>query len=1172
MKFREIFRYELAYQVRRLPNWVYFVGLFAFGFLIMRSFTPDEGVHVNSPQNITIFMLFGGVIWGLLAASVAGDAAARDFETGAHPLAFTAPVSKLQYLGGRFVAACTVNALLMLALEVGILLSVLLPRSRPELIGPHDPLVYVGLYVVCVLPNVLVATIVQFSAALSQRRAVIAYLASLLFGLTTFLLSSVIGNQTGRWDLAALVDVVGFFGILREMESMTPLEQATRNIALEAKILLNRVVWIAFALVAMAYTYRRFQFEHPFDSLRSLRASPWTRIRRRAKAAAYTAVAVQRISIPEVQRTFGFTIYARQTFAIAWTSFRTIAKSRIGLTLIAVLALGSVFFSTEWFLFAEQIALLATTAEVLAFFYTPPLDSFRTMWIVIPLLIVFYAGELIWDERDAGTSEIVDTSPVPEWALFLGRFLGLALVIFVWMALFMVSAMLVQVYLDYAQFDIPLYVTSLFGLQFADYLLFAVLALVVQAVVDQKYLGYAVALAAYGVILFPSTLGIEHQLLRYGSDLGREYSTMRGFDPLIGPWLWFKLYWAGWALLLAVAAKLFLARGRESGLGMRLRMGRQRFTRATAGVATAALALILAAGGFIFYNTNVLNAYRTPADALERAAEYERRYGQYEDIAQPRVAAINLRVEIYPTRREVEIRGSYRLVNGTGDGIDAIHVATARAVETEIVGFDRATTPLVDDRDFGHRVYKLEQPLAPGESVKLDFAVRIRPRGFTNSGINTSIAGNGTYFTNYDSLPAIGYQVVRELRDVTERQLHGLPPQPEIPSLYDGGAHRDLPQDQPIDFEAVVGTEEGQTAIAPGMLRRTWTEAGRRYFHYATDVRIGNEFKIFSANYAVREARWAGQGQEVAIQIFHDPEDTLNLDRMVRSVQASLTHYTQWFGPYPYRHVRIVEHAGPGRGAHVDANMIDHPEGFSRLNPKMDRDVDLPYHVIAHEIAHQWWGAQVVPATVEGGGLVGESLATFSAMPPLLQSIDGFQNYRRGPLALYALREYIGKEPVLQALRKLVEKHGSGGPLATSLDLYRELKAVTPERYQSLLHDLFAANTFWELETEGVTAQQAPTGEWQVTVPVSARKLVIDLKGVETEMPMDDWIEVGVFAPGEGDDTRVPQFVTKHRIRSGKQTITMTVPRRPMRAGIDPRYLLNDWATDDNIESVKIKN
>jgi hypothetical protein len=63
---------------------------------------------------------------------------------------------------------------------------------------------------------------------------------------------------------------------------------------------------------------------------------------------------------------------------------------------------------------------------------------------------------------------------------------------------------------------------------------------------------------------------------------------------------------------------------------------------------------------------------------------------------------------------------------------------------------------------------------------------------------------------------------------------------------------------------------------------------------------------------------------------------------------------------------------------------------------------------------------------------------------------------------------------------------------------------------------------------------------------------------------MDDWLEVGVFHEGE-------PYLQKHRIRSGKQTITVTVPQKPARAGIDPRHLLSDLGeTDDNIKAVKI--
>ena len=42
-----------------------------------------------------------------------------------------------------------------------------------------------------------------------------------------------------------------------------------------------------------------------------------------------------------------------------------------------------------------------------------------------------------------------------------------------------------------------------------------------------------------------------------------------------------------------------------------------------------------------------------------------------------------------------------------------------------------------------------------------------------------------------------------------------------------------------------------------------------------------------------------------------------------------------------------------------------------------------------------------------------------------------------------------------------------------------------------------------------------------------------------------------------------------HRIRSGSQTITVTVPGKPTGAGIDPHNLLADRDENDNIKNVR---
>jgi hypothetical protein len=188
------------------------------------------------------------------------------------------------------------------------------------------------------------------------------------------------------------------------------------------------------------------------------------------------------------------------------------------------------------------------------------------------------------------------------------------------------------------------------------------------------------------------------------------------------------------------------------------------------------------------------------------------------------------------------------------------------------------------------------------------------------------------------------------------------------------------------------------------------------------------------------------------------------------------------------------------------------------------------------------------------------------ADPPLLRASGWFLGYRKGPLAMYALREYVGADRVNAALRRLLAAHPAGTPpLPTTRDLYRELAAVTPDSLRPLLHDLFAANTLWELATERVAAAAAPGGMTRLTLDVRARKIVVDTSGVEREVPMHDLIEIGAFAPGPDGARGAPVYRRLHRIRSGAQRVTITVPATARWAGADPRSLLFDLTPGNNV-------
>ena len=174
----------------------------------------------------------------------------------------------------------------------------------------------------------------------------------------------------------------------------------------------------------------------------------------------------------------------------------------------------------------------------------------------------------------------------------------------------------------------------------------------------------------------------------------------------------------------------------------------------------------------------------------------------------------------------------------------------------------------------------------------------------------------------------------------------------------------------------------------------------------------------------------------------------------------------------------------------------------------------------------------------------------------------------------FHVSEYVGADRVNGAIRRLIAAHDSAdAPLATTLDLYSELQAVTPDSLRYLLHDLFEVNTYWKLDTERATAKQTSAGTWEVTLDVRAVKIVADSAGSESILPMDEWVEIGVFAEAErGGELSAPLYVGRRRIHSGEQSIRVTVSRKPALAGIDPYHLL-DWEEredDDNIDGVTI--
>ncbi len=781
MTLAAIVRFEFAYQLRRPAPWLCFAVLcFVAWSIIQSNYVPDarDGwLLLNAPLVIASTTVVAGMLWLFIAASFAGDAAARDIESGLHPLSYSAPVSKFHHLAGRFLAAYALNALVLLAVPAGMLLGMHWPDVEPELLGPWRLEAFLLAYLVIALPNAFIATAVQFCFAALGRRAVFAYFGSLGLFFASMGLSGFVMTVLKQPDLARVLDPVGMIAIVSGLsETWTTHEVNTRLVGLQPILLCNRALWLVVGVAVFAVTCRRFRLAHPAERGRRARRARALAMRRDDTQRASVAVPPHGSHVVVARQRFDGMAQFRQLLAVTSRSLRTLARGwTVFAPLIVVGFLACVAISANMEFMG--VPLLPRTEHVLGYLTASLASPGNKVWMLVPLLIVSYAGELVWADRDARMGEIGGAAPVAEWVFFIAKFLALALVLVAWMLVLALAGMLGQAILGYPQFEMGLYAKVLFGLQLPDYLLFALFALAVHAIVDQKQLGTLVAVLFYGVIAFAPMFGLEHKLLVFGASPAWSYSDLRGFGASLAPWLAFKAYWLAWAVLLAVLARLAWVRGRESALTARLAVARARLTRPTRIAGALAATAVLGLGGFVFYNTNGLNEYQSQATRLARAADYERKYARYHDSAQPRIAASTMRIELHPQSRAAEFNGSYRLENATTESIDTLHVATSTGagVATRRIDFDRPATRVLDDSELGHRIYKLATPLQPGESMQLRYDVAFAPRGFGNGGAEEAVSANGSWVIALAYVPSIGYQPVRELREAGERWVQGLP-------------------------------------------------------------------------------------------------------------------------------------------------------------------------------------------------------------------------------------------------------------------------------------------------------------------------------------------------------------------------------------------------------------
>lgn len=1185
MKLWSIFAYEWRYCFFSLQNLMVAAFLFGIAFLFTANgiefqVTARGGnVFANSPYMITNVTMLLSLFSVFCAPGYVGNAVLKDAESRFDAVLFATPIREPIYLLGRFFGSFCALVMVYGMVPLGLYLGTFWPWAVPETLTENHLSHYVTVYGLYLVPTLFAVSAVMFTTALFGRKVIYAYTASLAM-LILYLASSV---------SEVLPPVVDPF-LLRTVDQITDFwTAAERNAGLlpwQGPLVWNRGLWILFGVAMLAFALVRFSF-------RLSQAA--------GKAKPKEAREPEHTTVPD------FSFFREQPQEGKHVLYRQfLLRTRFEIAQV----LGAFPFRLMmvfcFFLLIVGVLGRETLYDVKTYPLTRLLiDAVRdSLSLALLAVAAFYSADVFGRERSRRIHEIIDATPVPNGVFVLSKIIALFVVMHGIVLLGLFISLVVQLFEGFHDFRPGLYLGHGLLYHTSTYLFLALLAAFFQVMSRSRTVAVLCFLIFMGVIILAKdVLGLEHILFSYGvPDIGVPLSDMNADSRFGAAGLWLRAYWLGLAGILLMFMFVFWERGTARPWQMRYTQLRQFRAMGFATGTLFFLTLFLGSGAWIYFNTNILNIYRTEKDVEELGLAYEQRFRQYEDLPMPRITEVEMNVDIYPYQRRVVTRSRHLLQNKTEQSLREIHLIFPISARVPLVELEDGKRRLLDE-DLNYYIFDLTEPMQPGETLELQFKTIIEQHGFPNSRRDTRLVRNGTFLGNHVLTPTVGFNDGLMIRDRNTRREYGLEPLPRLPKLENPNGRSDnyLRQDSDfIRFKTTVSTVADQIAVAPGYLVGERQEGGRRYFTYEMDAPIMNFYSYLSADYTVREEAHHG----VDIQVFYHKDHHYNVDRMITAVKDSLDYYQHAFGPYQYRQMRILEFPAYREFAQSFPNTVPFSEGIGFVADVEDpREIDLPYYVTAHEVAHQWWGHQVMSANCQGGTMISETLAQYGALMVMEKKYGPHQvrkflklelerylegrakepegelplyrvenqpyiHYRKGGMVMYALKEYVGEETVNRALSRFVEAYRyQAAPYPVSTDLLTILKEEAGSEHQSLIEDFFEKITIYDTEILSAESTAKPDGTYEVVLKVKHLKYNADPLGVETEVDWDLDADIGIFLKDPNSEEFSDQdvlFLERCELKGKETTITRILDQKPIFAGIDPYHKLIDRDLDNN--------
>ncbi|NME67404.1 ABC transporter permease/M1 family aminopeptidase [Flammeovirga aprica] len=1186
--FKEFYGREVRAALKQPMIYVFTIllGLLAFGAVSNDSIVVGGSIG-NIQRNSPHIIMKMGLVFSLLGLFIAtaffNNAALRDFNNNFDDILFTTPIKKKDYFMGRFLGAFTLAILPFIGIYIGFILATFIAPAMgwvdPEKMGPVSMAGFMANYFLAIIPNIFIAGVIIFSVASIFRSTAISFSGTMLLFLgysVALSFSSDLENEV----LSAMLDPLGLSAFKLDSKYFTPQEKNTLTPAFNSFITYNRMIWLLVSFVLLRVFYGFFSFEKKTGRIKKKK---------------------EEVSQKEevfFNKPTTYSHFSQFTdFAQCYSFTRIHLKNIISNNTFKILLL---------FSFVQLIAILFEGYEYMGLQSYPVTymvveDIQNSTMIFLMIIMVYYSGDLLWEDRDNHLNEVIDASPHSSYVSLFAKFFAINISIFIIYFSLSLLGILYQLGSGFTDINIDAYILS-YALNIMPMIAtWTAVNILIHTLVNHKFIGFGLSIIMMFALEFTlSALDISSRMLNIASAPSIMFSDISGYGPSFISSIWFNLYWTLFGIIVLLITGLLSNRGTSHSLLKRIQIIPRKMDTNFIGATGTLFIVWVSIASFIYYNTQVLNPYKTADENELLQVKYEQKYKRYEGINTPKIVDVEYNVNIFPEERNIYTVSNLKVVNESEESIDTLMYSYND--DWEIQFEIQNAVEVLHDKELGVKQFVLQRPLQKNDSLEIVIHANYITKGFKNGGESNMILENGTFFNNLVFLPFFGYNASLELRDRFKRKEHNLPKRNRMPLLHDHCGpeceqnYLSNGQSDWVTIETTISTSSDQIAIAPGSLTKQWTKDNRNFYTYKVDHKSQNFVSFNSGKYEVAKRQW----KDVSMEVYYDQKHSVNVEKMLMAIENSLDYYTENFGPYYLKQARIIEFPRYENFAQAFPGTMPYSESFGFIaNLEDEEKNNVVDAIIAHEMAHQWWAHQEVGANVQGGTLLTESLAEYSSLMvmkkasnnddikmrnflkydydrylkgrgserekelPLKEVEDQmYLHYGKGSIIMYALQDFIGEDSVNAALKSfLTEFKYKAPPYPTSNDFLRHLQPKVPDSLQYLIGDWFEDITLYDYRIKEASLSEIDSNSYEVSLQVEAKKIKADSIGNEVNVPVKEWVEIGFY---QDNDEKELFYTEKVFLQNESQTIQIKLDKKPVKAAIDPKRLYVERVINDN--------